>query len=217
MSRTEDTRRTGPPIASGVAALVCGCLCVSLTACSSGGADDDNEFNPVSASTSSPQFSAPGAELASPVPRSSSESGPLSGSQPLDVLPEEGTRMTVSEVRAASHGTFERVVIELDGEGSPGWFVTTDDAPTADGSGAPIDYDGETALVIDVRGLEMSPGGDDTPVKKIGTELIESVEAKGVFEGMQRIVVGIDEDDPDFTLNILDSPTRIVVDILKSD
>lgn len=217
MSRTEDTRRTGPPIASGVAALVCGCLCVSLTACSGGGADEDNEFNPVSASTSSPQFAAPGAELASPAPRSSSEAGPLSGSQPLDVLPEGGTRMTVSEVRAASHGTFERVVIELEGEGSPGWFVTTEDTPTADGSGAPIDYEGDTALVIDVRGLEMPQGGNGTPVRKISTDLIESVEAKGVFEGMQRIVVGIDGDDPDFTLNILDSPTRIVVDILKSD
>ncbi|MGP9722384.1 AMIN-like domain-containing (lipo)protein [Corynebacterium sp. AOP40-9SA-29] len=217
MSRTEDTRRTGHPVASGVAALVCGCLCVSLTACSGGGADDDNEFNPVSASTSSPQFAAPGAELASPAPRSSSESGPLSGSQPLDVLPEEGTQMTISEVRAASHGTFERIVIELEGDGSPGWFVTTDDEPAADGSGAPIDYDGDTALVIDVRGLEMSESSTDVPVKKISTDLIESVEAKGVFEGSQRIVVGLGEDNPDFTLNVLDSPTRIVVDILKTD
>lgn len=213
------TRRTATPSTLGAAVVVGGCLCALLASCGNGDGDgEDAVFSPANSahSPASDSPAAPGAELSSPQPRTSSESGPLPGSQPLDVLPADGTRLDVVDVRAGTHGNFDRVVIELDGRGSPGWFVADDDSPTADGSGRPIDYDGETALVIDVRGLVLpgNGGADGPPVTNAANTLVNSVDVEGIFEGQQRIVVGLDEADLSFNVNLLDSPTRLVVDIM---
>ncbi|MEY8566047.1 hypothetical protein AALF15_05680 [Corynebacteriaceae bacterium 7-707] len=228
MSTTADTRRTRRRAALG-ATLAGGCLCVSLAACSS--SDDsprDEEFTAVSAATGSAaqttEFEAPGAELSSPVPRASNEAGPLAGSQPLDVLPEDETRLNVAEVRTGSHEDFDRIVVELDGTGAPGWRVSTEDSPTSDGSGLPISYDGETALVIDVRGVVTptdSTGSTSstgrTPVHEKANGVVRSVDVQGVVEGVQRIVIGLKNSDPSYKVTLLDSPTRIVVDITRRD
>ncbi len=222
MSTTADTRPTRSRVATVGAALVGGCLCVSLVSCS--GTDQsprDEEVTAVSAATGTAQHTAeldaPGADLSSPVPRASNESGPLTGSQPLDVLPEEDTEVTVSEVRTGSHESFDRIVIELDGKGAPGWYVSTDKAPTADGSGLPIRYEGDTALVIDVRGVQMPSNatGDPAPVHNVAEGVVRSADVQGVFEGMQRIVIGLADDNPTYNVTLLDSPTRIVVDVTR--
>lgn len=194
---------------------------MSLSSCAPRNAENTSEFHPVSAptSTSAPEseVDAPGAELSPPSPRPSSETAPLAGAQPLDVLPEDDTSLDITEVRAGSHSTFDRVVIELEGQGSPGWYVSTTDDPVSDGSGAPVTYDGTTALVIDVRGLEGFSDQDDdpgnTPVHNAAADVVRSVRAMGVFEGTQRVVIGLDDATPSFTVNLLDGPTRIVVDI----
>lgn len=222
VSTTADTRYTRRRAATVGATLVGGCLCVSLVACS--GSDQparDDEVTAVSAATGTAphtaEFDAPGAELSSPVPRASNESGPLTGSQPLDVLPEDDTEMTVSEVRTGSYDSFDRIVIELDGDGAPGWYVSTDKAPTADGSGLPVSYEGDTALVIDVRGVQMPTAatGDPTPVHNVAEGVVRSVDVQGVFEGMQRITIGLADDNPSYKVALLDSPTRIVVDVTR--
>lgn len=222
VSTTADTRYTRRRAATVGATLVGGCLCVSLVACS--GSDQparDDEVTAVSAATGTAphtaELDAPGAELSSPAPRASSESGPLTGSQPLDVLPEDDTEMAVSEVRAGSHGGFDRIVVELDGEGAPGWYVSTDKAPTADDSGLPVSYEGDTALVIDVRGVQMPTDatGDPTPVHNVAEGVVRSVDVQGVFEGMQRIVIGLADGNPSYKVTLLDSPTRIVVDVTQ--
>lgn len=216
MPTTAGTRRTR---ATAATVLAGGCLCASLSACGGDRDNPGNSFNPVSAETSADApaaaFAAPGANLASPVPRPSTETGPLPGSQPFDVLPSEGTRMKISEVRAATHDGFDRIVVELDGDGSPGWYVSTDDRPTADGSGNPVSYDGDTALVIDVRGL-VGDSDHSAPVDNVARGVIGSVQSLGVFEGTQRIVVGLDVDDPTFTVSRLDDPTRVVVDVMDN-
>lgn len=222
MSTTADTRHTRRRAATVGATLASGCLCVSLVGCASPDQSArDDKVTAVSAATGTAPHTAepdvPGAELSSPVPRTSNESGPLTGSQPLDVLPEDDTEMTVSEVRAGSHGGFDRIVVELDGEGAPGWYVSTDKAPTADGSGLPISYEGDTALVIDVRGVQMPTDatGDPAPVHNAAEGVVHSVDVQGVFEGMQRIVIGLADDNPSYKVTLLDSPTRIVVDVTR--
>ncbi|MEJ6549354.1 AMIN domain-containing protein [Corynebacterium sp. USCH3] len=222
MSTPADTRRTRRRAATVGTALVGGCLCVSLVACSDADrAPRAEDVTAVSAATGTApdtaEFDAPGAELGSPVPRASSESGPLTGSQPLDVLPADETRMTVSEVRTGSYEAFDRIVVELSGDGAPGWFVSTDDDPTADGSGLPLSYEGDTALVIDVRGVELPSDSaeDPTPVHDTAEGVVRSVDVQNVFEGTQRIVIGLDGAAPTYNVTLLDSPTRIVVDVIR--
>lgn len=197
---------------------------MSLSACSPGFTGDVGEFSPLSAATSSspeePQVDAPGAELSPPAPRPSSETVPLPRAQPLDVLAEEDSQLTVTEVRSGSHATFDRVVVELAGDGSPGWYVSTTDRPVTDGSGRAVDYIGETALVIDVRGLTGHGNPDKespaTPIDDAATETVRSITPLGISEGVQRVVIGLDKADPTFNVNVLDGPTRIVVDILDT-
>jgi hypothetical protein len=196
-----------------------------MAACaSSDEAPRDEKVTAVSAATGATtaqaaEFDAPGAELGSPAPRASSEAGPLVGSQPLDVVPEDGTRMAVTEVRTASHGGVDRIVVELDGTGAPGWHVSTDISPTAAGSGLPISYGGDTALLIDVRGVvspTAAPSGPDR-VHDTAGGVVRSVGVQGVFEGVQRIVVGLGDGAPTYRVSLLDSPTRIVVDVTRPE
>jgi hypothetical protein len=216
------TSRTGLHRSAGAGAFVVLLGLFTVTACS--GDDADRSAQQTSRGHAPMTVSAPGAELGTPTRAAMSEDGPMSGSQPLNVLPGEGTALTATGVRAASHSDFDRVVVDLTGTGSPGWAVTMTDHPTADGSGAPVDYTGQEAIVLDVRGIDMNAaardaaaGRDATPPLTLAkdTGSIGSVKVAGASEGQQRVVIGVAGHDPDLRLNLLPSPTRLVIDIMR--
>lgn len=71
--------------------------------------------------------------------------------------PQAPSELTVTNVRIGQHEGFERVVFELDGGGTPGWFVDYADSPTQQGSGKTIDHSGETALNVNIDGVVDAP------------------------------------------------------------
>ena len=221
------TSRTGlpRPVGAGVPSAVLAVLLVAGTALLGACSDDDGDATvtttqPASAAT----VSAPGAELGTPDPVPETEDGPLSGTQPVNVLPGDGTALVAAQVRVGAHSTYDRIVVEFDGTGSPGWDVSLSDHPTADGSGLPVDFSGRQAMVIDLRGIDMNAtadraaaGADATPPVKLAkdTGAIRSVKAAGAFEGQQRVVVGLADRNPEFRVNLLSSPTRLVIDVMR--
>lgn len=127
-----------------------------------------------------------------------------------------GAQLTITEVRTGSHSGYDRVVLEFSGSGVPGYSLTLTDSPIADGSGFPIEYTGEQALVITATGMAIPEGA--TRVVGAPTGVIGSVEAMGVFEGAQLIVVGLTDPDitlADITTGSLSDPTRLVFDISR--
>ncbi|HIW91399.1 MAG TPA: hypothetical protein H9870_07045 [Candidatus Corynebacterium avicola] len=204
MRTLQDTRRTTAlrTLASVVAG---GCICAALTAC---GGDAEGEDGPelMSGRIDSDQRSsaagaaAPGADLPDPEARPTGEAVPPENSQPKDVLPSDGAELSVTEVRAGTHDGFDRVVVELDGTGSPGWKVTEDE------SGA--------GLEIEMRGLASSDSDEKPRVNNAANTVVESVDVSDMDDGSRKIKVGLEDASADYTVSLLSKPTRLVVDIM---
>mgnify|MGYP007111431558 FL=1 len=123
----------------------------------------------------------------------------------------------MTDVRIGQHEGFERVVFELDGGGTPGWFVDYADTPTQQGSGKTIDHSGDTALNVNIDGVvyPFEAGKDDprigvvdAPTEGIVTQVVNG----GTFEGRRQFVIGMNARKP-YSVQVLDNPTRLVVDI----
>jgi len=121
--------------------------------------------------------------------------------------------------RVARHDGYERVVIDFEGTGTPGWAVRYVDEPVADDSGTEVDLEGAYVLRIDASGLS-TPASEDFDVEEIafgsydtsGADLVQDVYVSGIFEGWSGSLVGLDERAP-FRVFTLTDPTRLVVDV----
>ncbi|MCZ9307213.1 hypothetical protein L8V01_06925 [Corynebacterium sp. c8Ua_181] len=131
--------------------------------------------------------------------------------------PKAPSELTVTDVRIGQHEGFERVVFELDGGGAPGWFVDYADTPTQQGSGKTIAHSGDTALNVNIDGVvyPFEAGKDDprigvvdAPTEGIVTQVVNG----GTFEGRRQFVIGMNARKP-YSVQVLDNPTRLVVDI----
>lgn len=122
-------------------------------------------------------------------------------------------------VRVASHDGYDRVVVDFEGTGTPGWMVRYVDEPVADDSGQEVDLDGDAILRIDASGLS-TPATEDFDVAQIASghydtgqaDRVQDVYASGIFEGWSGSLVGLDE-QAQFRVFTLTEPTRLVVDI----
>ena len=116
--------------------------------------------------------------------------------------PEAPSELVVTKVRVGQHDGFERAVFELEGEGSPGWFVDYADNPKQQGSGQPINYAGDTALNVNIDGVVEAPAGG----------VITQVVNGRTYEGRSQFVIGMNQRKP-YSVQVLETPTRLVVDI----
>jgi hypothetical protein len=203
----------------------------SLAACGDDGADD---LTP-SAATSSPS--------ASPVPTLSPTSAPsaeptptatASPAEPDDApadfpaapgLSEQepsGGPLTVTTVRVAAQSGYDRVVFELAGRnaGQAGWRVEYVDEPAEQGSGDPVEVDGEAALAVIITGTgyPMDTGEEevtDDPALPGDLQVVRDVWLGAVFEGQYDAFIGTSGEQP-FRVFRLSDPERVVVDVRSS-
>jgi hypothetical protein len=131
-------------------------------------------------------------------------------------------QLAVVDVRVATHDGFDRVVFEVDGDGDVGAWLryAPDGVATSQGSGEPIETEGEAALEVAVHGVGLPPDlpegleprEDDTvpgPDDGVITEIVDDT----IFEGIHLFAVGVDE-ERGYVVEILDDPQRVVVDIV---
>ena len=123
-------------------------------------------------------------------------------------------------MRVGTHEGFDRVVVDLVGEGKPGWFVDYTSTPMQEITGKPLKVTGNAFLNINIDGTvypyELGLDADqikvDTPAET--GNIIDVVNA-GTYEGRSRVVVGLRSDLP-YSVQILEHPLRLVVDIVQS-
>lgn len=132
--------------------------------------------------------------------------------------PPAPAQLLVTDVRVGKHDGFERVVFELEGDGTPGWFIDYTDQPTQQGSGNRIDYKGSTALNVNIDGTAY-PFELGTEDPNLGTTagtggFVTEVISVGTFEGRSQFVIGMTEEHP-YSVQILRGPTRVVIDIIQ--
>lgn len=209
-----------------VAALLAGAGLVGLTACGAGGSSTE-ETSPAALST--PLVSSSVLPTVADSPSASPDAGltPL-GSANTEMKtqrpqpPADSAPMTlgIQDVRFGSHDGFDRVVVELDGTGEPGWFADYSDKAIQQASGHTLPVAGTTFLNLGIDGISypFEKGRDDysfEPIKP-GGGLVAEVYGAGVFEARYQLVIGLNGGAHPYSVQLLSNPTRVVVDILHS-
>lgn len=133
--------------------------------------------------------------------------------------PSEPAQLAVAGVRVGNHEGFDRVVLDLVGDGEPGWFVDYTPTPMRATVGKALPVSGNAFLSINVDGtvypfeLGLDP---QVPVETAGnTGNIVDVVHGGTHEGRSQIVVGLRSETP-YSVQVLQDPKRLVVDILQA-
>ncbi|TGO05161.1 hypothetical protein SERN_1165 [Serinibacter arcticus] len=218
----------------------------ALAACSPGeeAAPSDTSTDP-SATSAEPSTSAPASP--SPSPSDTSESAPTESEsvaptepteptdeapapedfsdfgttdQTSDGWPVHGPDTYLTEVRAAAHEGYDRVVLQFRGSEPPSHDVRYVDEATGDGSGLPLDVEGETFLYVGTA-IVLNPYDVGDPEDSvltgpgdIGDATISGLFAEGPWEGHSATYIGLDR-TRDFRVTTLTDPARIVVDIRR--
>lgn len=146
---------------------------------------------------------------------------PFPADTSTDTSEPSGTALlTVTDVRTGRHEGFDRVVFELGGtgEGVPGWRVEYVDQPVDDGSGNPVEVDGDSFLQVVISGTAMpaDSGVTEWPGERLApedTEAVKEVVYRFWFEGYTTAFVGVDGDPRPFRAFLLEDPIRVVVDV----
>ncbi|WP_342319082.1 AMIN-like domain-containing (lipo)protein [Corynebacterium mayonis] len=139
-------------------------------------------------------------------------------SSPKTQRPEEPAELVATGVRVGSHKRFDRVVVDLEGEGSPGWYITYVSVPKQETSGTPLKVNGSAYLNINVDGtvpfFEAGREAATVNLADSSANILDVVNA-GTFGGRTQVVVGLRAAKP-YSVQVLENPKRLVVDILKS-
>ena len=123
----------------------------------------------------------------------------------------------IVDVRTGSHSGFDRAVFEFE-QGTPELTLSRAEPPfSADGSGMPIEVDGDSFLALVMRGgskqTDEGTSSYDGPTEftDVGPALLHLVEG-GDFERQSTWYFGLAEEECVRVL-LLDDPHRLVIDI----
>ncbi|MGY1724668.1 AMIN-like domain-containing (lipo)protein [Blastococcus sp. SYSU DS0533] len=186
------------------------CAAVLLTGC---GADEapPADAGPTASATATPDVE----EVVEPVGEGSTDESVAVG---------DGPAVTLTDVRLAAHGRFDRVVFELAGEGEAGWRVAWTDDPRAQGSGAPVQVPEDAVLGITLSNIALpgdapdgvAPWGGASRLTVADAAVLDALVEDTLSEGRYSFFAGLDARRP-FAVAALDSPQRIVVDLLAEE
>ncbi|QYH20205.1 hypothetical protein JKI95_04555 [Corynebacterium aquatimens] len=137
---------------------------------------------------------------------------------PKTQRPSEPALLAVAGVRVGNHQGFDRVVVDLEGDGDPGWYVAYTSAPMVGTTGRALAVSGNAFLNINVDGTvppaELNLEGPVTVDRSGATgNVVEAVPA-GTFDGRSQIVVGLRSEAP-YSVQVLEDPKRLVIDIVQ--
>ena len=126
--------------------------------------------------------------------------------------------LSVTDIRIGRHEGFDRVVLEVDGTGTPGWDVRYVDAAVEQGRGEPIEVDGGAVLQMTLTGMgypadtgvEEYSGPDRLAVAD--TRTVTEVVFDSTFEGQTVTFVGTEDEAP-FRVYLLEDPARVVLEV----
>ncbi|MDO5030116.1 MAG: hypothetical protein Q4E11_05975 [Corynebacterium sp.] len=212
-------------VRTGVVASLCLALGLAIGACSPDSSSDsaaavsmktDSTAGTSDLSSSSDSSTSSSSEASTTMDDDAAPDGDFTISS-AEATPSDGAYLGIEDVRVGSHDGYDRIVFELKGEGTPGYFVRYEDVPTQQGSGKPVSVDGAAKLVINLRGMgypfdfqmEDFPAG---PVKPTSTSVIQEVVGAGTFEGQSQYIVGLKGDKAPFKVFPLSNPNRLVID-----
>ena len=141
---------------------------------------------------------------------------------PESQRPSEPAQLAFSQVRVDTHdgdsGVVDRIEVQLEGDGEPGWFVDYTSTPMKVSVGKPLTIDGQEFLNINVDGT-IHPGEigvDITDLIQVAnpSDNVVAVVNGGTSEGRSQIVVGLRDKAP-YSVQMLDNPKRLIIDLQR--
>lgn len=129
-----------------------------------------------------------------------------------------GDPVVVTGLETAGHGTFDRLVFAIGGDGEVGWDIAYEDEPRSQGSGNPVDVAGEATLRVTLVGVALPPDAPEEPrdgperVRPEGTTSVREVFDDTVYEGRHDFFVGLAQERA-YRVERLTDPQRFVVDV----
>ncbi len=124
--------------------------------------------------------------------------------------------LVLVDVRVAEQESFDRIVLEFSGTGTPGWAVSYVDEAVLDGSGEAVPLAGDAFLDIYASGTTWPAadyyGGPQQFEPASGGD-VHDVYVAGTFEGYTQVLAGLDGDPVPFRVFALTDPSRLVVDV----
>ncbi|HEY6079835.1 MAG TPA: hypothetical protein VIW29_13570 [Polyangiaceae bacterium] len=150
-------------------------------------------------------------------PALSSDSGPAFGAGIVDVKGERRGVALLTDVRAARHDGFDRVVFEFAAETPPGYHVEYIDRPVRKcGSGEPTPIAGDGWLEIRFEPADAhTPSGAPTIAQReqvLALGVLKELEQTCDFEAQVAWVMGVSRPNR-YRVLTLRQPTRVVVDV----
>ena len=198
-------------------------LVLALSACSSSQAEPTSDKPKAKAGAVS---SAPASSR--PAPRTSQASAsPVAPTEWLtegtqsDGFPSTAGHAFPEKSRVGSHSGFERVVVQYTGTASDlTWLTTWTGEPVDDAKGDRVDVKGDVFLKIDVAGVREPSDVASLPASLNPGSLTSLSTVKGVavqypFEGQHSVFIGLSREKA-YRVQVLQNPTRLVVDVKKS-
>ena len=194
-----------------VAALLSGCA-------------GDDATSASSSATLTPEVSAGATESQAASETGTADDGATAApSFPGDAEPDTAeasadARVTVSDIRVGGHDGFDRVVLEVGGEGTPGWDVRYVDQPSSQGKGDPVEVAGDAVLQLTLTGAgyPYDTGVEEysatAPLSAPDTEAVTEVVFDATYEGTTVTFVGTTTRAP-FRVYLLEAPTRVVLEV----
>lgn len=125
---------------------------------------------------------------------------------------------TLVDLRLGAHGTFDRVVLQLDGPDIPGWDVEYVDSPIGDPSGSVVEVSGDAVIQVLLHPVAYPEDGrdpyDGPPTVRIsGTDSVDEVVLSSIFEGQLQAFIGVHGGRQSFRVYGMSDPSRVVIEV----
>ncbi|OKX88522.1 hypothetical protein AKL15_09040 [Corynebacterium glutamicum] len=125
--------------------------------------------------------------------------------------------MSIAGIRVAEHETFTRVVFDIAGNSQPGWWVDWATDPIQQASGLPVEMAGDSFLNVNIQGTgypdQVVVPGIDTGSYP-GAGIVEDINFTSIFEARSQVLIGVSGQPRNYSVSLLQEPTRLVVDIV---
>ena len=184
--------------------------------------DDDEEPSASSSSSSAATTTTPSTSPGTSTGASpTDEEPPDDASFPADTSDDGGPAQAGAEpdpagqggglgIRLATHGGYDRLVIDLNTNGVPAWTVRYTEASGP--GGGPVDIDGDAFLRLSLQ-TGAQPGGQGSSRVSTSPGAIAGVVTTGLFEGVEEVLIGVRGGEAPFRAFALTDPGRIVIDV----
>ncbi len=136
----------------------------------------------------------------------------------LDTAPSSDAAVTVSGVRAETLDGVDRLVLDLAGDGEPGWVAEVVESAADDGTGDPVDIAGDQIVRLRLAGVAFPVGGEPAGVEPqlldVGGPALTQVAVRFWSEGNLNVFLGVTgHHEPQLAIALTHDPLRLTVDV----